>query len=296
MANFFNKNLLDIFQTVKDAMYSEDFAQIDGFLQRLNTKIKFFTLMLFLLAAIFTQNLNILLILIITNLALVLLSRLSVIYFYKRIILLITIFTGILALPYIFNIFQPNDGTPFLVLIRFNREINLPFFRPFSLISITEEGIIWTFTWIFRTTTAVSFSILLIMTTSWTDLLNSMEEMKFPKILILILGMTYRYIFLLLDTLTKMMYSRKCRTLGKEKLINSWKLNSHIIGALFIKSYDLSNNIYQAMISRGFQGEFIRMNINKTKNYRSWSKILRILTHLLSLGAAITIFILSIFI
>ena len=70
----------------------------------------------------------------------------------------------------------------------------------------------------------------------------------------MIMSMTYRYIFLLLDIVAKMLFSRKSRTVGRESSISSWKLNAGIVGALFLKSYDMSEALYLAMLSRGFNG------------------------------------------
>lgn len=261
MSKFINKTLPEIFRYITDSMYSEEYAEVDGFLQSLNTKFKFISILMFVLGIIFTKNIFIISFGIVIFLLLTVLSKISLKYILKRILLFVFLFTAIIAIPYIFNIFQPNDGHPLVILYNFHRTIHIPLFRPFTLISITYEGVYLAFVWILRSTATVSFMILLIMTTKWSDLLNALGELKVPKVFILILGMTYRYIFLLIDTLTKMLFSRKSRTVGKESSVSSWKLNSGIVGALFIKSYDLGNNVYLAMVSRGFDGNFKKMNI-----------------------------------
>jgi cobalt/nickel transport system permease protein len=176
------------------------------------------------------------------------------------VLIFIPLFTGIIALPYLFNIFQPYEGTPLIVLHDFQRVIELPLLRPFSRIEITREGVLWASTFLARVTTAVSYAILLMLTMRWSDLVNTLSALRFPKMFVLILGMAYRYIFLLLDTIANMLFSRKSRAVGKESSVSSWRLNAGIIGALFLKSYDMSENIYLAMLSRGFNGDFSHLH------------------------------------
>ncbi|MEJ2248690.1 MAG: cobalt ECF transporter T component CbiQ [Candidatus Lokiarchaeota archaeon] len=274
MSKFIDKTLPEIFRYIKDSMYSEEYAGVNGFLQSMNTKFKLISLIIFLLGTIFTKNIFIILLAILIFLSLTVFSKISLIYILKRILLFVPLFTAIIAVPYIFNIFQPNDGHPLIILYNFHRTIHFLIFRPFTLISITSEGVYWASVWTLRVTASVSFMILLIMTTKWSDLMNSLGELKIPKVFILILGMSYRYIFLLIDTLTKMLFSRKSRAVGKESSVSSWKLNSGIVGALFIKSYDLGNNVYLAMVSRGFDGNFKKMSTKSKIKLKSIALLL----------------------
>jgi cobalt/nickel transport system permease protein len=241
---------------IKDAVFSERYATFEGFLQRIDPKVKFISFMALIVATIFVHSVYIILLFLSAALILAALSRIPLRFYIPRVLIFIPLFTGIIALPYLFNVFQPYEGTPLVVLHDFQRVIDLPLLRPFSRIEITREGVFWASTFLARVTTTVSFAILLMLTTRWSDLVNTLNRLRFPKMFVLILGMTYRYIFLLLDTIAKMLFSRKSRAVGKESSVSSWKLNAGIIGALFLKSYDMSEDIYLAMISRGFNGNF----------------------------------------
>jgi cobalt/nickel transport system permease protein len=256
MSKFADKTLAEIVNYIKDAVFSERYATFEGFLQRIDPKVKFISFMALIVATIFAHSVYIILLFLSAALILAALSRIPLRFYIPRVLIFIPLFTGIIALPYIFNVFQPYEGTPLVVLHDFQRVIDLPLLRPFSRIEITREGVFWASTFLARVTTAVSFAILLMLTTRWSDLVNTLNRLRFPKMFVLILGMTYRYIFLLLDTIAKMLFSRKSRAVGKESSVSSWKLNAGIIGALFLKSYDMSEDIYLAMISRGFNGNF----------------------------------------
>ncbi|MHC1611006.1 MAG: cobalt ECF transporter T component CbiQ [Candidatus Methanospirareceae archaeon] len=256
MSKFADKTLAEIVNYIKDAVFSERYAKFEGFLQRIDPKVKFISFMALIVATIFAHSIYTILLFLSVALILAALSRIPLRFYIPRVLIFIPLFTGIIALPYIFNVFQPYEGTPLVVLHDFQRVIDLPLLRPFSRIEITREGVFWASTFLARVTTAVSFAILLMLTTRWSDLVNTLNRLRFPKMFVLILGMAYRYIFLLLDTIAKMLFSRKSRAVGKESSVSSWKLNAGIIGALFLKSYYMSEDIYLAMISRGFNGNF----------------------------------------
>ncbi|MHA1730662.1 MAG: cobalt ECF transporter T component CbiQ [Promethearchaeota archaeon] len=268
MGKFIDKTLSEVLLYVKESMFAEEYARVDGFLQRLNTKAKFVGLMVFLLATVWTQKLEFILLAFAVSLVFAWRSKISAGHYLRRVIF-VPLFTAVVAVPYIFNVFQPTDGTPLLVIHDFGRVVDLPLLRPFTRLTITREGVTWALTWMARILTAVTFSVLLVMTTPWSELLQSLREMKLPKTFVLILGMTYRYIFLLLDSVSKMLMSRKSRTVGKVRFPQSWRLNSHVVGALFIKSYELSNNVYMAMTSRGFDGTFRHLPGEATKSWKS---------------------------
>ena len=61
---------------------------------------------------------------------------------------------------------------------------------------------------------SVSLAVLLVLTTPWADLLKSLQAMRVPQVFVLVLSMTYRYIFLFLHTLNGMFEARKSRRRG----------------------------------------------------------------------------------
>ena len=65
-----------------------------------------------------------------------------------------------------------------------------------------------------RVETAVTFTTLLILCTPWTHVLKALRALRLPKEAITMLAMTYRYVFLLVDTAGQMFESRRSRTVG----------------------------------------------------------------------------------
>jgi cobalt/nickel transport system permease protein len=72
---------------------------------------------------------------------------------------------------------------------------------------------------------------------------------------VLIIGMAYRYLFLLLASVTDMYKARKARSVGAEKHdAAARRFVFATAGALIGKSLVLSEEVHQAMVSRGYRG------------------------------------------
>ena len=77
-----------------------------------------------------------------------------------------------------------------------------------------------------------------------------------PRIFILIIGMAYRYLFLLLGTVTDMFQARQARTPGTPKHDASARAFVGAgVGTLLGKAAHLSEEVHQAMVARGFRGD-----------------------------------------
>ena len=83
----------------------------------------------------------------------------------------------------------------------------------------------------------------------------------------MLLAMTHRYIFLLVETALQMFESRQSRTVGLLKGAAGRRITARSAGVLLSKSIELSNEVYLAMQSRGFRGE---IRILSDFHMRSW--------------------------
>jgi len=74
-------------------------------------------------------------------------------------------------------------------------------------------------------------------------------------VFVVTLGMTYRYILLLLQTAHDIFESRRSRIVGKLEAAEGRRVAASSAGVLMSKSLQLSGDVYSAMLSRGFRGE-----------------------------------------
>jgi energy-coupling factor transporter transmembrane protein EcfT len=106
-----------------------------------------------------------------------------------------------------------------------------------------------------RAETAATLSALLVLTTPWPWVLKALRTFRCPVVLVAILGMTYRYIFVILQTALDMFESRQSRTVGVLEARERRRLAASTAGVLLSKSLQLAGDVHLAMRSRGFQGE-----------------------------------------
>jgi len=93
------------------------------------------------------------------------------------------------------------------------------------------------------------------MVTPWADLLKSLRAVRAPQVFVLILSMTYRYIFLFLHTVNGVFLARKSRIVARTSGAEQRRWISGTIGSLMSRSFKMSNEVYTAMLARGFGGE-----------------------------------------
>ena len=61
----------------------------------------------------------------------------------------------------------------------------------------------------------VSLAVLLVLSTPWADVLKSLQAVGVPQIFVLLLSMTYRYIFLLAHVASATFMAKQSRTVGR---------------------------------------------------------------------------------
>jgi len=112
------------------------------------------------------------------------------------------------------------------------------------------SGIMLT-TKVFITVTAVN---IISHTTRWSQITGALKRLFIPDILILVLDITIKYIVMLGDFALNMLYALKLRSVGKNR--NKYTSLSGVAGTMFIKSKEMSEDMYNAMECRGFTGEY----------------------------------------
>ena len=93
----------------------------------------------------------------------------------------------------------------------------------------------------------------LTLTTSIPALLNGLVALRTPPILVAILASMYRYINVLMGEFNAMRRAAASRNLTGS---NTWQrqIIGNMMGSLFIRTYERGDRVYQAMLSRGYQG------------------------------------------
>lgn len=242
---FIEKTLNDITGALEQTLFAEDLAREQGLLQSLDPRAKLLGALALLLAISLSQNLLVILSLYLLTLPLASASRVPMGFYLKRVWVFMPFFTGIVALPALFSPFSP--GTPLITLIDSE--------SPKIFLAITQPGVITAAYLLLRVGASVSIAVLLVLTTRWAMVLKALRVLRAPQAFVLILGMTYRYIYVLLHAANNMFLARQSRVVGRVSSAENRRWLTASAGTLVAKSYELSDQIYLAMQSRGFRGE-----------------------------------------
>jgi cobalt/nickel transport system permease protein len=133
-------------------------------------------------------------------------------------------------------------------------------------LTISDAGLVRFLSIVLRSWISVQMAILLTATTRFPDVLHALRHLYVPAILVSILAFMYRYLFVLVDEASRLLRARAARsaTLPGIKSGRSlwWRATvaGNMVGQLFSRSLERSEDVYRAMLARGYQGELLTMN------------------------------------
>ena len=126
--------------------------------------------------------------------------------------------------------------------------------------TVTRQGLWGGILLVSRVAASVSFGVLFTLTTRWAEVFSGLRSLSVPRVFVVTLGMTERYLFVYLRLIQEMYRARKSRTIRPLSAGNERNWTASRIGVTFRKSIAMSNDVYSAMLSRGFHGEYLTMN------------------------------------
>lgn len=172
-------------------------------------------------------------------LPLVFLSKISLSVFVKR---------YLIALPLLIII---------IALLPFSKEgkeiFSLNF--KFAHLCITDLGL-KSFSNVFiKSFLSISSLIIVSATTSFPDAIKALKALKVPLMIIIILSFMYRYLYLMIEEVRKMKMAIDARDFGRNRIIR-FRALAGSIAVFFLRSYERSESVYYAMVSRNFNKNY----------------------------------------
>jgi cobalt ECF transporter T component CbiQ len=229
----------DIGGALEHSLFAEEISSRRGLLQGLDARVKIVCTIALLIGVNLSHRLAVIGAVYLLAAVLAWRSRIPAAIFIRRVWLLLPLFTGAIILPALFM-------TPGPALIAL----------PWGLI-VTRTGLMTGLFLVMRVSVSVSLTLLLVLTTRWNTVLSALCVMRVPDVFILTLGMTYRYIYLLLHLANDMFLSRKSRVVGRLSASEQRHIMAAATTTLLNKSLAMSGEVYLAMKSRGFTGRVV---------------------------------------
>jgi cobalt/nickel transport system permease protein len=137
--------------------------------------------------------------------------------------------------------------------------------------TITDAGFLRFLSILIRSWLSVQMALLLVATARFPDIIHALEHLRVPGILTTIIAFLYRYLFVLADEVYRLMRARESRSAGapgrRAGGSLAWRAGvaGNMAGQLFLRSYERSDRVYNAMLARGYKGQMQTVNAHELR-------------------------------
>lgn len=119
--------------------------------------------------------------------------------------------------------------------------------------SVSESGLVAAWGLAVKGTLGVLASLTLASTTEPGDVLQGLQRLRFPDLLVQIMSFMIRYLDVVTADLGRMMTAMRSRGVDPRSP-RHWPALARTLGALFVRSYERGERVHLAMLSRGYDG------------------------------------------
>jgi len=130
----------------------------------------------------------------------------------------------------------------------------------------TDAGLIRFGSIVIRSWLSVQMAILLTATTQFPDMMHALRHLRAPSLLVAVVSFMYRYLFVLADEVMRLLRARQARSArppaggGGGTVLWRARVAGNMVGQLFLRSYERSDRVYNAMLARGYRGYMQTLN------------------------------------
>jgi cobalt/nickel transport system permease protein len=127
-------------------------------------------------------------------------------------------------------------------------------------LSLSEAGLA-TFALVTAKATIGAFgAVLLGATTGFSDILHGLERLRAPRLLVVIAGFMYRYVFVIAEEARRMRAALAARAY-RPRHVGHVAAIGRLVTALFLRSYERGERVYLSMLARGYGGTMPRFAV-----------------------------------
>jgi cobalt/nickel transport system permease protein len=164
----------------------------------------------------------------------------------------VPLFSAAIVLPATLNIVTP--GSPVLVLWHSAGYAIGPWRLP-DYLAVTAPGLYLAVRFVLRIAVCITLTLLLTVTTRSENLFRGLRGVGVPRLFVMLLGMMQRYLVLLLRVAEEIHLAKRSRSITAGSLREEQAWVGAGVGTLFRRTQALGDDIYLAMLSRGYTGE-----------------------------------------
>jgi cobalt/nickel transport system permease protein len=238
-----------------------------GFFHELDTRIKVVFWLFFILVVSLKKEILPEFGIFFTVFVILLLSRVNLIAFYKKVFLLGFIFGFLISVPSSLNVIT--HGEVIFPVITLSKAYDFWIYHIPKVIGFTTEGISVVSLLTLRVINSLSLSFLILYTTPFPEIIKALKVLRVPDAFLIIISLTYKYIFIFARIVADMHLAKKSRLAGAVKNAEARDWIAGRIAFIFKKTQLKCDDVFKAMIGRGFSGEIKLYQYQKVTG-RDW--------------------------
>lgn len=249
-ASFIDKGIGHIAKFYETVFLQWELSRKDGLFQRLNARTKVVFLVFYIFIVSVKKDVSSEILAAVFIFPFVLLSKVGIFKFYWKVFIAGFLFGVLAGLPAALNVIT--QGETFYKILELKRARDFWIYHLPETITVTHEGILLVMMLTARVVNSVSITLLVVCTTSFSDILKGLRAFRAPEYFLMILSLSHKYVFIFLKMLRDMHSAKKAR------LISSTDAAGWISGRIafiFNKTQLRCEDVYKAMAGRGFTGE-----------------------------------------
>ena len=247
---FFERSIGQFMEGLERANRAENVSTSRGLLQRISPQAKLLSILLLVCGVVASHSLLPIAGILGLSVCVALASQIHLSFLLRFVWLGVFGLSGLIAVP---ALFLTSGATVYQL--------------PILGWHVTGSGVHVTALLLLRTETTATLLVLLVLSTPWMELLRSFRVLRVPKVLVALIGMTYRYVFLLLELSLEMFESRRSRIVAPLGGSERRRMIAATAGVLLGKSAAMSEEVFDAMQARGYRGEVYLLKAAPVRSY-----------------------------
>lgn len=120
-------------------------------------------------------------------------------------------------------------------------------------LTVHEAGLAVLGTVVIKALVGTLSAIVLAATTAFPAVLRALEALRVPRLLVLVAGLMYRYLFVVVEEVARMRAGLAARGYRPRSAFGAGALG-RLAAALFLRTYGRGERVHRAMLSRGYAG------------------------------------------
>jgi cobalt/nickel transport system permease protein len=249
---FIDNTLKNVSRFVKTVYVQSDTASKKGLLQQLNARIKVFFLFSFILIISIAREIPQEFFITFFLFILFMSSRINLVEVYKKIFLFSFLFGFLIIAPASLNLVT--NGEILFPIIRFNSAHCFWIYHLPETIGVTREGCILVTRFYLKVANSLSLTLLIFYTTPFNEIIKAFGILRVPQLFLMVIILSYKFIFILSQTTEETYLVLKSRWWKYSDRSDANNLIAGRIVYIFQRSWIRYEEIYKAMIARGFSG------------------------------------------